>query len=46
MLKILIDISFLIPLILPKNLHKDSLKICELFLDVKMENGLLGKIQK
>ena len=47
MLKILVDISlFWIPLLLLKGLHEYSLKIGELFLEVKIESGVSGEIQK
>ena len=35
-------ISYIPPLLL-KSLHKYSLKICDIFLDVKTENGIFGK---
>ena len=48
MLNILINIMiyFSIQPLLLKGLHIYPLKIRELFLDVKMENGVLGEIQK
>ena len=38
--------DFLIQPLLLKGLNKDSLEICDLSWDVKMENDVLGKIQK
>ena len=45
---ILIDakIYFSIQPLILKGLHMDSLEIFDLFLDVKMENGVSGQIQK
>ena len=41
------DVKYIyIQSLLIKGLHKYSLDICELFWDVKMENGFFGKIQK
>ena len=37
---------FIIQPLLLKGLDEDSLEICGLFWDVKMENGVLGLIQK
>ena len=37
---------FMVQPLLPKGIHKDSLEMCELFLDVKMKNGVFGLIQK
>ena len=47
MFNILIDnrTIFLIPYLLLKGLQKDPLNICELFWNVKMEDGIFGKIQ-
>ena len=41
-----VRIRFFIQTLLLKGLHKYSLEICELFWDVKMENGVFGQIQK
>ena len=41
-----INFIFIIQSPIFKGLHKDSLGNCDLFLDVKMENRVLGQIQK
>ena len=47
-MNILIDVKFYFsihPLLL-KGLHIYYFEICELFLDIKIENGVLGQLQK
>ena len=48
MLNILIDIiiEFFFLHLLLEGLHKNSLSICELFCEVKMKNGFVGKYKK
>ena len=43
MLNILIDIRNFYYILLDQCLQKDSPNICEIFLDVKMVNGMSGK---